>query len=259
MSRIGNWLRGLFVAAPMEFDEAWRPILFEGFQHWSLLTPVETARMEMLVARFMATTDWEAANHFELTEPIKVLIAGQAVMLLLGLELDGYDDVTSVIVHPSNVRLRGTHSTGGGTFSSRPRMISGLAQAGGPVVLAWAAARRGAKFPAHGHNVVYHEFAHRLDMLDGVTDGTPPLIDGAAVERWRAVCTTAYDTVRAEGSPVLRPYAGTNPAEFFAVATEVFFNQPCELFDHEPALYAELQSFYGQDPSQRIRCAADVD
>ena len=261
MSRMSNWLRERFSATPLEFDEAWRPVLLEGFQHWSLLTPVELERMEMLVARFMATTDWEAANRFELTEQIEVLIAAQASMLLLGLDLDGYDDVTSVIVHPSNVRLPGTHATGGGTFSSQPRMISGLAQAGGPVVLSWAAARRGAKFPDRGQNVVYHEFAHRLDMLDGVTDGTPPLHDDAAVERWREVCTAAYDAVRAEGSPVLRQYAGTNPAEFFAVATEVFFNQPCDLCDHEPALYAELRSFYGQDPSQRIRqqsSAADI-
>lgn len=253
MSRIGGWLRATFSPAPVLFEEAWRPILVDGFQHWSLLTPAETTRMETLVARFMATTDWEAANGFELTEQIEVLIAAQASMLLLGLDLDGYDDVTSVIVHPSNVRLPGTHATGAGTFSSHPRMISGLAQAGGPVVLSWSAAQRGAKFPDHGQNVVYHEFAHRLDMLDGITDGTPPLIDDTAAARWREVCTAAYDTVRADGSPVLRPYAGTNPAEFFAVATEVFFNQPCELCDHEPALYAVLQAFYGQDPSQRVR------
>ncbi len=259
MIRLRNWVGGLFSATPHEFDEAWRELLVDGFEHWSLLTEPESVRMEMLVARFMATTDWEAANGFELDEQIKVLIAAQASMLLLGLDLDGYDDVSSVIVHPSNVRLLGTHATGAGTFSSGPRLISGLAQAGGPVVLSWAAARRGAKFPGQGQNVVYHEFAHRLDMLDGVTDGTPPLHDAAAAERWREVCTAAYDTVRAEGSPVLRPYAGTNPAEFFAVATEVFFNQPCELFDHEPALYAELQAFYGQDPSQRLRCVAAID
>jgi len=259
MNSLGNWLRRLVAPPVVEFDDSWRSVLDDGFVHWSLLTPAELERMEMLVARFMATIEWEAANRFELTEPIRVLIAAQASMLLLGLDLDGYDDVTSVIVHPSNVRLKGTHATGAGTFSSGPRMISGLAQPRGPVVLSWAAARRGAKFPDRGQNVVYHEFAHRLDMLDGVTDGTPPLIDDAAVERWRAVCTTAYDAVRAEGSSVLRPYAGTNPAEFFAVATEVFFNQPCELSDHEPALYAELQAFYGQDPSQRLRCPAGAE
>ena len=246
-----RWLRQLFDTSPLEFDESWRPELVSGFQHWSLLSQAELDRMEMLVTRFMATIDWEAANGFELTEQIKVLIAAQASMLLLGLGLDGYDDVTSVIVHPANVRLRGNRPIGGGTFSSTPTIISGQAHYRGPVLLSWAAARRGARFPEHGHNVVYHEFAHRLDMLDGVTDGTPPLEDKAAIARWSAICTSAYDEVRAQGSPVLRPYAGTNPAEFFAVATEVFFNQPHELCEHEPALYGELRSFYGQDPAAR--------
>jgi len=93
-------------------------------------------------------------------------------------------------------------------------------------------------------------------MLDGVTDGTPPLDDDAARRRWVEVCTRAYDTVRAEGSPVLRPYAGVNPAEFFAVATEVFFNRPLELAEHEPELFDELRFFYGQDPAARWRRAA---
>jgi Mlc titration factor MtfA (ptsG expression regulator) len=247
-----GWLRQLFDTTPPTFDEAWRPILVAGFQHWSLLDSVESARMEFLVARFMATTDWEAANGFELTEQIKVLIAAQASMLLLGLDLDGYDDVTSIIVHPANVRVRGSRPSGGGTFSSAPMIIAGQAHYQGPVLLSWAAARRGAKFPEYGQNVVYHEFAHRLDMLDGVTDGTPPLEDDAAIARWAEVCTSAYDEVRAQGSPVLRPYAGTNPAEFFAVATEVFFNQPHELHEHEPELYAELLSFYRQDPAARV-------
>ncbi len=185
-----------------------------------------------------------------------MLIAAQASMLLLGLELDGYDDVTSIIVHPADVRLRGSHPTGGGTFSSSPRILSGQAHYQGPVVLSWAAARHGARFPERGQNVVYHEFAHRLDMFDGVTDGTPPLADAAAIARWTEVCTAAYDEVRAQGSPVLRPYAGTNPAEFFAVATEVFFNQPLELRAHEPALYAELGAFYGQDPASRVAIAS---
>jgi len=214
--------------------------------------------MRLLVADFVHDTRWEAASGFDLTEPIRVVIAAQASMLLLGLGIDSYPDLTSVIVHPSTVRLRGTHATGGGTFSTSTQHLAGQAHYQGPVLLSWSAARRGARFPQGGQNVVYHEFAHRLDMLDGVTDGTPPLGDErdpdvrAARQRWVDVCTAAYDTVRAEGSPVLRPYAGTNPAEFFAVATEVFFNRPTELCEHEPALYRELQAFYGQDPAARV-------
>lgn len=254
LNRIRRWFRPRQVV----YDPDWEAVLREGFTHWSTLSPSEHHRMRYLVARFVHGTRWEASNGFELTEPIQVLIAAQASMLLLGLDIDGYDDLTSVIVHPSTVRLRGAHATGGGTFSTSTRTIAGQAHYQGPVLLSWSAARRGARFPQGGQNVVYHEFAHRLDMLDGVTDGTPPLGDDsdpavrAARQRWVDVCTAAYDTVRAEGSPVLRPYAGTNPAEFFAVATEVFFNRPTDLYEHEPALYRELQAFYRQDPARRM-------
>lgn len=249
--RFRRWLTAPFSPADAVFDDRWRPTLEQGFEHWRMLTPAERERMEMLVARFVRDTRWEAANGFDLTEDIKVLIAAQASMLLLGLELDEYPQLTSVIVHPSTVRLAGDHGIGGGLRSSATQTLAGQAHYRGPVVLSWQAARRGARFPARGHNVVYHEFAHQLDMLDGITDGTPPLGDDAARRRWVEVCTAAYDTVRAQGSPVLRDYAGTNPAEFFAVATEVFFNRPVELREHEPALYAELVGFYQQDPATR--------
>lgn len=244
-------LRGLFSSTPPVFEDRWEHLLADRFEHWSTLSETEAERMEMLVAEFVHGTRWEAARGFELTEEVKVLIAAQASMLLLGLEIDAYPQVSSVIVHPSTVRLTGAHATGGGLMSSSPRRLLGQAQYRGPVVLSWSAARTGAQRPDRGQNVVYHEFAHQLDMLDGVTDGTPPLEDEADRRRWVEVCTAAYDSVRAQGSPVLRPYAGTNPAEFFAVATEVFFNRPHDLCEHEPELYVELRRFYKQDPASR--------
>jgi Mlc titration factor MtfA (ptsG expression regulator) len=247
LGRLRRWLGRPTPA----FDPRWRFVLEREFEHWRMLEPDELARMETLVTGFFHHTRWEAANGFELTETLRVLISAQASMLLLGLDIDGYSHVTSVIVHPSTVRLRGDHAAGGGLRTSGTQTLAGQAHYRGPVVLSWTAARRGARFPAGGQNVVYHEFAHQLDMLDGITDGTPPLGDEAARLRWVEVCTAAYDSVRAQGSPVLRPYAGTNPAEFFAVATEVFFNRPLDVRTHEPALYAELQAFYRQDPAAR--------
>jgi Mlc titration factor MtfA (ptsG expression regulator) len=246
-------LRQRFGAPPEVFDPAWDATLRASFAHWSMLTPAERERMEGLVGRFVARTRWEAAQGFELTEEIEVSIAAQASMLLLGLEIDEYPHVTSVIVHPSTVRLHGQHRTGSNVYSSATQTLAGQAQYRGPVVLSWSAARRGAARPDAGSNVVYHEFAHQLDMIDGITDGTPPLGgDEDARVRWVEVCTAAYDTVRADRSEVLRPYAGTNPAEFFAVATEVFFNRPDALREHEPDLYTELASFYNQDPADRL-------
>jgi Mlc titration factor MtfA (ptsG expression regulator) len=238
---------------PAEFDESWSPMLEANFEHWRTLDTDELERMQMLVARFFHETTWEAANGFELTDPIRVLISAQASMLLLGLDIDEFPLLTSVIVHPSTVVQHGERSTGGSVRSSSPQMLLGQAHYRGPVLLSWSATRRGARFPQRGENVVYHEFAHQLDMIDGITDGTPPLGDDEhARDRWVQVCTAAYDSVRADRSEVLRPYAGTNPAEFFAVATEVFFNRPDALQAHEPDLYAELLGFYGQDPAARL-------
>ncbi len=247
LSRVRRW----FARPPAEFDPAWEPVLERDFEQWSWLADHERERLRILLANFVERWRWEPARGFELTEEMRVVIAAQASLLLLGLEIDDYPKLTSVIVHRSTVRLSGPHATGGGTYSTSTQYLAGQAHSKGPVVLSWGATRRGAKSPHRGENVVYHEFAHRLDMLDGVTDGTPPLGSEAARTRWVEVCTAAYDEVRAEGSPVLRPYAGTNPAEFFAVATEVFFTRSADLREHEPALYTELRAFYNQDPAER--------
>ena len=244
---VRRWLAG----TESRFDPAWEPVLDRAVAHWGLLDADELERMRVLVARFVSETSWEEARGMDLTGDVQVVIAAQACMLLLGLDIDEYFDVSSVIVHRSTVRLSGVHRGAAGTMSDAPQHLAGQATPQGPVVLSWAAVRNGARFPQRGQNVVYHEFAHRLDMLDGITDGTPPLGSDAAARRWASVLTPAYERVVA-GDSVLRPYAATNPAEFFAVATETFFNLPHRLAEHEPDVYAELQAFYRQDPRERV-------
>lgn len=247
-------LRRLLTRPAPEFDPAWGRILDREYTHWRLLDSAERERMRMLIARFVAENEWEAARGMELDDRVRVLIAAQACLLLLGLEIDEYFDVTSVIVHRSTVKLRGSHRGAAGTMSDGVQHLAGQATPHGPVVLSWAAVRRGGLHPDHGQNVVYHEFAHRLDMLDGLTDGTPPLGSDDAAARWARVCTPAFERTQ-RGESVLRGYASTNIAEFFAVATEVFFNRPMDLVEHEPQLYGELASFFGQDPAARTRSA----
>jgi Mlc titration factor MtfA (ptsG expression regulator) len=124
----------------------------------------------------------------------------------------------------------------------------------GPVVLAWDAVVQQALQPHRGENVVLHEFAHRLDMLDGLSDGTPPLADPQAFDRWVAACQASLRRLRSHAAPsVLRAYAETNPAEFFAVATEVFFTRGAALRDEDAALYGVLRDYYGQDPASRLQ------
>jgi len=217
------------------------------------LDPSERTRLIALVEDFVRETRWEAARGFRVTDEMKVVVATRACRLLLGLDADDFADVTTVILHPATVVLHGQRAVGaGGLVASGPFRLDGQAHHRGPVVLSWAAVRSSTMFPGRGQDVVAHEFAHQLDMLDGTVDGTPPLADPAARARWIDICTRVYDDMRAgRGASVLRPYAATNPGEFFAVATEVFFCRPVELRDAEPALYRELVAYFGQDPASR--------
>ena len=195
----------------------------------------------------------DSRHGFTLDDTVRVVIAAQAAWLVLGLSLDHYRGVSSVVVHPTTLHTSGERpGPSAGTVSADRLAVVGLAQGGrGPVVLAWDQALAGAHRVQPGYNVVLHEFAHKLDMLDGVVDGTP-VLPRALREEWVRVCTDVYDDlVDGRPRPPMRWYGATNPGEFFAVATEVFFEQPRELQAREPALYDVLRRFYGQDPAAR--------
>ena len=147
-----------------------------------------------------------------------------------------------------------------GMFVRSPRLVAsgpiallGEAHSLGPVVLAWDRVLRDAQRPRDGHNLVYHEFAHKLDMLDGDADGTPPLATREQRRRWQEVCEAAFLDLRERKSrgqqTFIDEYGATNEAEFFAVVTEHFFDQPTALRREEPALYDVLREFYRQDPA----------
>ena len=234
--------------------EGWEPIAASAVAHWALLDDDERTRMGQLMTRLVTKKRWESARGFDLTDEIRVVIAAQASLLILGLDLDCYRDVTSIIVHPTTMVLRGPRAgPAQGVVSDGPLPILGQAHdRRGPVIIAWDAARADARHPERGHNVVLHEFAHKLDMLDNLVDGTPPLPDRAARERWIRVCTNEYRLLRmGQAGHLLWSYAGVNPGEFFAVATEVFFGRPVELQAEKPELYEVLRDFYRQDPAGR--------
>jgi Mlc titration factor MtfA (ptsG expression regulator) len=235
------------------FLPEWRDLLGQKVGHWRELDDGEKARLEELALALVAEKRWEAAKGFELTDEVVVVIAAQAALLALGLPDDVYRGVGSIVVHPTTMVRQGPHSQVSGLVSDAPMALLGQAVYDGPVVIAWDTALREARHPGRGHNVVLHEFAHKLDMLDGTVDGTPPLADRAQLERWVAVCTAAYEgVVEGRGGRSLRSYAGVNPGEFFAVATEAFFDAPVVLVAEHPELYEVLRAFYRQDPAARV-------
>lgn len=220
---------------------------------WQVLDELDRRRLLEVADHLLSSKRWEAARGFVLDDTVRVLVAAQAALLVLALDVEHYRLVSGIVVHDSTVNMSGTRpGLVPGTMTDDPLPVLGLAQSGrGPVVLAWDQALAGAQRAVRGHNVVLHEFAHKLDMLDGTVDGTPSLPDEVRAD-WVRICTEVYDDlVAGVPRPPMRWYGATNPGEFFAVASEVFFEQPHELQAGQPALYDVLARFYRQDPALR--------
>ena len=242
------------------FPPAWTQILEDNVAAYALLDDAEQAHLRELVCVFVAEKHWEGAGGLELTDEMRVTIAGTGCQLLLGRDHDLFADVLSIVVYPSAVvepeRALGVFERGGGAVTAG-RVLAGLAQRGGALVLAWDSALRGARDPKDGHNVVVHELAHKIDFLDGAADGTPPLPDRTAERAWAAEFSEAFlahkaRAERGEKSP-LDDYAITNEAEYFAVATEAFFERPRALARDLPEVYAQLSDFYRLDLAARTQ------
>lgn len=221
---------------------------------WPTLTGHEQTHLLALTDTLVHELRWEAANGFRVTDAMRVAVAAHAALLVVHFDdgLQSYHDVTSVIVHPTTIVRRGTKYVGDGMWTADDDPVIGEAVHRGPVLVSWDAAAQQAREPWRGENVLLHEFAHRLDMLDGVSDGTPLLHDPQQLAEWVRVCTNSLRALRAHAEPsVLRNYAETNPAEFFAVATEVFYTRPVALREENPDLYRVLRDYFRHDPAAR--------
>lgn len=241
------------------FRDAHRAVLERNVKHYGWLDAAEQQQLRDLVQVFVAEKAWEGCGGLELTDEMRVTIAGQACLLVLALPHRLYREVDSILVYPSTVlrpaAREGVFTRSGSLVASGPIALLGEAHLRGPVILTWDRVLRDGQQPRDGHNVVYHEFAHKLDMLDSRADGTPPLATGEEVARWRAVCERVFLNLRERtergAATFLDEYGATNEAEFFAVATEHFFEQPRALQRAEPDLYEVLHAFYRQDTAAR--------
>jgi Mlc titration factor MtfA (ptsG expression regulator) len=241
------------------FPPEWETWVRVNVAHYRMLDEAEKAELRAMVQVFIEEKHWEGCGGLELDDEIRVTIAAQACLLQLGLPHDYYRNVRTILVYPSTV-VPPEHSPG--MFEivsapvSAPSPVLGQAFLQGPVILVWDAVLHGARHPEQGHNVVYHEFAHKLDMLDGAADGTPVIADRAQFAEWVAVCSSEFLRLRrltGEGKKTfLDSYAATNETEFFAVATEEFFDRSVALKRHAPDLYRVLNDYYRQDPAARV-------
>ena len=219
----------------------WEEILQTHFTQFQKLPIPLREELKNKIKVFLHEKKFHGVHDLEITDTMRVLIAAQACLLLLNRETNFYPKLVTVIVYPSAYVSK--HSAG---------PVFGESWNSGELVLTWDSTLHGATNMFDGKNVVYHEFAHQLDQEDGSADGAPILERRSAYSSWAAVLGEEYETLiskkKRHRKTVLRKYGATNPAEFFAVATEAFFEKPRQLDKRHPELYQELKEYYKVDP-----------
>jgi MtfA peptidase len=236
------------------FPQGWLEIIERNVRLYGRLPEADRQELQGLVQIFLAEKHFEGCGGLELTDEVRLTIAASACLLLLHRETDIYPRLITILVYP-RAYVAKTQKPIGGTHALEGESIHlGESWSSGVVVLSWDDVLAGASDVRDGQNVVLHEFAHQLDREDGWVDGAPPLERRSQYVAWARVLGAEYERLRRASrlgrSTVLDQYGATDPAEFFAVATESFFEKPQVLRKRHPALYEELKSFYRQDPAR---------
>ncbi|HEX4883645.1 MAG TPA: M90 family metallopeptidase [Casimicrobiaceae bacterium] len=249
-----SWRRRRVLAQSAIPDALWREAL-DALPFLALYTADELARLRDLCVLFLDAKGIVGARGHAVTPLQRVMIAQQACVLVLNLDLSLYDGFENVVVYPDEFVPGWEWEDEAGVVHKHDEPLAGEAMPNGPVVLSWPDVAAAADWHASGMNLVVHEFAHKLDMASGAANGCPPLPPDLDAGQWRATLAEAYDDFAArvdrDEDTAIDPYAAESPGEFFAVLSEVFFADPGLLRDEYPRVYALLARFYRQDPAAR--------
>ena len=235
----------------MPFPDEWIQIIKKNVPLYNRIPETLKKQLHGLINIFLTEKNFEGCGGLEITDEIKVTIAAQACMLLLNRKTSYFRKLHTILVYP--------HTYIAKTISSNDRIIIeghdarlGESWQNGPVVLAWDSVTGGTSNIHDARNVVIHEFAHQLDQEDGSADGAPILEKRSRYITWAKVLSKEYETLqrKKDAKSVLDKYGATNPAEFFAVATETFFEKPKQMKKKHKELYDELRNYYRLDPAE---------
>ncbi len=236
------------------FPPDWLGWLQTNCRHYARLNLTDQQRLRNDVRLLIAEKNWEGCRGLVVTPEMQVTIAAHAALLGLGFPELPFQRLVSILIYPETFASTATRRGPAGIVDESPELRLGEAWYQGPVILSWREVAHDCLEHAHGRNVVLHEFAHLLDMSNHETDGVPDL-DGVTDERWVTVFVEAYQRhvrqTRLGRNRVIDAYGATSPAEFFAVASETFFESASALQTDHPELYAILQEYYRQDPAAR--------
>jgi Mlc titration factor MtfA (ptsG expression regulator) len=249
MGWLKDWRRKRVLEKHRIDDSLWRKAT-RGLGFIQGLPGAEIEKLQRLVILFLAEKEFSGARGIEVTDRMRVSIAAQACLPVLELGLDWYSGWAGIVLYPGDFRVRRSELDEDGVLHEWDDELAGEAMPGGPVVLSWDAAQNDPEM-----NVVIHEFAHKLDMLNGAPNGMPPLHAGMDRAAWAAAFKEAYegfcDALERGKDTWLDPYAAEHASEFFAVISEAFFEDPAQTRRRYPEVYEQLKLFYRQDPAGR--------
>jgi Mlc titration factor MtfA (ptsG expression regulator) len=261
LQAIRRWKQKRVLARSGIPDLLWREAL-ERLPFLAIYTEAELERLRDKVVLFLVDKSIVAANGYAVTPLMRVVIALQACVLVLNLDMHYFDGWENVIVYPDEFIVGYEYVDEAGVVHTDRTPLAGEAQANGPVILSWSDIEAGSDWSTAGMNLVIHEFAHKLDMRSGEANGCPPLPREMAPRAWTKTMNAAYEHFRERvdsgAECAIDPYAAASPAEFFAVISEVFFSDPTLLLQDYPQVYELLMQFYRQDPASRAELLLDT-
>lgn len=234
------------------FNKAWQQIIYQRMPYFKQMPVKLQQQLQQHIQVFIVEKEFVGCNGVDITDEIKVTIAAQACLLLLNRKTNYYPKLNTILVYPSTFVKKEIAQSADGIQYTRQVALSGESWGVGKIVLSWQDSVHGAKLPHDGHNVVIHEFAHQLDQESGQANGAPLLDKSQSYQPWSEIFSTQFALLRkqaATGKPSIFDYYGaTEPAEFFAVVSEVFFEKPVQFSHQHPDLYQQLKDYYKVDP-----------
>jgi len=234
------------------FPDAWVAIVERNISVYKNLPMPLRLQLRKLIKQFLHQKHFSGAGGLEITDEIRVTIAAEACMLLLNRKTNVYPSLRYIIVYPTTFIVERPQGGAGGIVSEGRKDLLGESWSTGKVILAWDNVLKGSRNFVDGQNVVLHEFAHQLDSESGSTNGAPILVGKNCMRTWAGTLSSEFEELQKEAwqgkKSLIDHYGATNPAEFFAVSTETFFEKPAQMAKHHTELFEVLRNYYRIDP-----------
>jgi Mlc titration factor MtfA (ptsG expression regulator) len=234
------------------FPDDWVGIVEQNIAVYKNLPMPLRIQLRRLIKQFLHEKKFTGCNGLEITDEIRVTVAAEACMLLLHRDTGVYPGLKYILVYPRGFMVSRDQHGSDGVVESNPQHLLGESWSKGKVILAWDHVVHGGRNFVDGQNLVLHEFAHQLDAETGMTDGAPVLLSANSYRGWASALSAEYEVLQKKARrgkrSLMDHYGATNPAEFFAVATETFFEQPAQMAKHHEELFETLKAYYRIDP-----------